>query len=51
MLQDKCGLLRTPLQKIITGGVLVAVSFVVSALVEMRIQRDSPHPPGKDQAR
>ena len=28
-LAAKCGLLKTPLQKIITGGVLLAISFLI----------------------
>ena len=28
-LAAKCGLLKTPLQKIITGGVMIAISFVI----------------------
>ncbi len=48
---DKFGLLRTPLQKIITGGTLVGVAFVISAIVELELEDTYPHPPGADEAR
>jgi hypothetical protein len=41
----KFGLLKTPLQKIITGGVLLAMSFVASALVEIELEKTYPNPP------
>ncbi len=49
--KDKFGLLVTPLQKIITGGTLVGVAFVASALVELKLEDTYPHPPGSDEAR
>ncbi len=48
---DKIGLLRTPLQKIITGGTLVGVAFVISAIVELELEDTYPHPPEVDEAR
>jgi len=50
-ISDRFGLLRTPLQKIITGGVLVAISFVVSALVELKLEDTYPTPPEDEEAR
>lgn len=35
----KCGLLTTPLQRIVTGGFLVCAAFLMSAAVEINIDR------------
>ena len=44
-------MLKTPLQKIITGGTLVAIAFVVSGCVELVLEKTYPHPPEEKQAR
>ena len=36
--EGKCGLLKKPLQKIVTGGVLVGFAFVAAAILESKIQ-------------
>jgi len=43
--------LTTPLQKIITGGMLVAIAFVVSALVELKLEDTYPTPPEDEEGR
>lgn len=45
-LAAKCGLLKTPLQKIITGGVLLAISFLISAALETALEPTYDHAPG-----
>lgn len=40
----KCNLLTRPLQKITTGGILAALSFVITALVQIMIERHLPVP-------
>ncbi|GBM53845.1 Solute carrier family 15 member 2 [Araneus ventricosus] len=39
----KLGILVTPLQKIATGGVLCALSFLLAGFVQLSIERDLPH--------
>lgn len=39
---DKCNFLRTPLQRLVCGGVLAAVSFVISAGIWLAIEAKSP---------
>ena len=48
---DKLGLLKTPLQKIVTGGTLLAVAFIMSGIVELILEKTYPHPPGSTSAR
>lgn len=50
-LVDKIGLLRTPLQKIVTGGTLLAFAFCISGVLELFLEKTYPHPPGSDTAR
>jgi dipeptide/tripeptide permease len=39
---NKCNLLTTPIQKMTTGGLLAALTFVLSALIEFQIQANTP---------
>ncbi len=41
----KFNMLKTPLQKIVSGGMLMAVSFVVAALIEIQLEKTYPSPP------
>lgn len=34
----KCNLLKKPLQRLGVGGVLAAISFIISAIVELQLQ-------------
>lgn len=34
----KLGLLKKPLQRLVTGGVLAGIAFIVSAIVELQIE-------------
>ena len=43
----KHNLLTTPLQRIVTGGLLLASSFIISGMVELELEGTYPHPPGK----
>eukprot|EP00095_Tigriopus_kingsejongensis_P000412 maker-scaffold19_size710362-snap-gene-5.13 protein:Tk00412 transcript:maker-scaffold19_size710362-snap-gene-5.13-mRNA-1 annotation:"peptide transporter family 1-like isoform x2" len=47
----KCNLLKSPLQKIVTGGCLLAVAFVVSGVVELILEKTYPVPPTAEFAR
>lgn len=35
---QKCGMLKTPLQKIVTGGTLAGVSFVITGILELQLR-------------
>ncbi len=48
---EKYGMLTTPLQKIITGGFIMVVAFLVALVLELVLQGHYPHPPGPKQAR
>lgn len=37
-LLNKCKALRTPLQRLTVGGLLAAVAFILSALVELQLE-------------
>lgn len=50
-ISEKHGLLTTPLQKVVTGGVLLALSFIVSAIVEFKLETTYPSPPTHTTAR
>lgn len=39
---DKCNFLRKPLQRLVCGGVLAAVSFIVSAGIWLAIEAKNP---------
>lgn len=39
---EKCNILKKPLQRLVCGGVLAAVSFVVSACIWLAIEAKSP---------
>lgn len=38
-------MLKSPLQKIVTGGVLLAIAFVISGVVELILEKTYPVPP------
>ena len=38
----RCNLLEKPIQRMATGGFIAALTFVVSALIEVQIQQNSP---------
>lgn len=37
-LLNKCKVLRTPLQRLTMGGILAAVAFILSAMVELQLE-------------
>lgn len=37
-LLNKCHLLKTPLQKMVIGGLLAGLAFVISAIVEFQLE-------------
>ncbi|GBO27158.1 Solute carrier family 15 member 1 [Araneus ventricosus] len=41
----KCGLCRTPLQRMTVGGVLVAVAFVMTGFIQLEIEKELPEYP------
>lgn len=41
----KCNLLKKPLQKIVTGGVILASAFFASAVLESQLSKELPNPP------
>jgi len=49
--QGKCGILKTPLQKIVTGGIFVSLSFFLAAVLESKIQENARIPLSSGQSR
>ena len=49
LLTGKCGLLKTPLQKIVTGGFLASAAFLISGGLEWELEKYYPKLPGKGQ--
>ena len=49
--QGKCNLLKTPLQRIVTGCFLVAVAFIVSGILELQLKTTFPDIPSVSQVR
>jgi len=47
--QGKCNLLKTPLQRIVTGCFLVAVAFIVSGILELQLKTTFPDIPSVSQ--
>ncbi|CAL1288224.1 unnamed protein product [Larinioides sclopetarius] len=43
----KCGLCRTPLQRMAIGGVLVAIAFVMTGFIQMEIEKELPDLPAR----
>lgn len=39
---DKCAIIKTPLQRMITGGILAGLTFFASAIIEQKIDSNSP---------
>ncbi|XP_023320404.1 peptide transporter family 2 isoform X2 [Eurytemora carolleeae] len=50
-LLGKCNLLKTPLQRIVTGCFLVAVAFIVSGILELQLKTTFPDIPSVSQGR
>ncbi|XP_050303284.1 peptide transporter family 1-like [Anthonomus grandis grandis] len=46
----KCNFLRTPLKKMVVGGMLAAVSFFMSAVIALIVESTFPVPPGTGEA-
>ncbi|KAF8786290.1 Solute carrier family 15 member 2 like protein [Argiope bruennichi] len=44
----KCNICRTPLQRMTIGGLLCAFSFVIAAIIEVKIEAEFPDIPSKD---
>ncbi|XP_059084660.1 peptide transporter family 1-like isoform X2 [Tigriopus californicus] len=47
----RCNMLKSPLQKIVTGGCLLAVAFVISGVVELILEKTYPVPPTSEFSR
>lgn len=43
---NKCKLLTKPLQRLVAGGILAAVAFVVSASISLALESENPQLPG-----
>ncbi|CAL1288225.1 unnamed protein product [Larinioides sclopetarius] len=43
----KCGLCRTPLQRMAVGGVLTAIALVISGFIQMEIEKELPDLPAR----
>ncbi|GJQ78756.1 hypothetical protein Trydic_g2790 [Trypoxylus dichotomus] len=42
---DKIGILKTPLQRLVTGGLMAAVSFIISACISLALEGEMPAQP------
>eukprot|EP00092_Neocalanus_flemingeri_P038886 GFUD01042334.1.p1 GENE.GFUD01042334.1~~GFUD01042334.1.p1 ORF type:complete len:749 (-),score=165.53 GFUD01042334.1:67-2313(-) len=47
----KCGLLKTPLQRVVTGCFICGLSFVISGVLELQLRKGYPDLPKVDQAK
>jgi len=48
-LLGKCGILKTPLQRIVTGCVLCGAAFIVSGVLELQLKKGYPELPDSNQ--
>ena len=49
ILTGKCGILKTPLQRIVTGCLVCGLAFVVSGVLELQLKEGYPELPKDDQ--
>lgn len=42
---NKIGILKTPLKRLVTGGLLAAVAFVISAIISLALEAEMPTQP------
>uniref|UniRef100_A0A0M3K8C3 Peptide transporter family 2 (inferred by orthology to a C. elegans protein) n=1 Tax=Anisakis simplex TaxID=6269 RepID=A0A0M3K8C3_ANISI len=47
---EKCGIRTTPLRRMVAGGVVAALAFVIAALVQFRVNYTLPDPPSANVA-
>ncbi|KRT81768.1 hypothetical protein AMK59_6222, partial [Oryctes borbonicus] len=43
---NKIGILKTPLQRLVTGGLLAAIAFIISACISLALEAEMPEQPG-----